>query len=235
MAAELAKEQDNQSYELYSEGLSLVFSRNEFYRKAHHRVLTTLLVSLVFNAAMAVIVSWLWAEKIPPVYFPTDPSGGLLKELPLNQPVFSDDEVKNFAIKASKAITSLDYLNYRGDLQGARKYFTDRGFDNYIRALDDSRNLETVLDQRLVSRGELAGKVNIRNAKAGGRHVWYIDVPMNIRYQNQNLKIVQPVTLHILVGRVPTTVALKAMQIAQIWIADRSDNKFKDNGDGNAA
>ena len=220
MTAETARE-DSSSNALYAESLEFIFSRNEFYKTAHHRVLVTTIVSLIFNVAMTTILLWLWMEKISPVYFPTDPNGRLLRELPLSEPIFSDAEVQRFAIKAAKAVTSFDYLNYRRDLQGARKYFTDKGFDNYIKALDESRNLTTVLDQRLVSRGELVGKVTLKNSQIGGRHVWFVNVPMNIRYENQALTIIQPLELHLLIGRVPTTVSLQAMQIAQMWIEDR--------------
>ena len=71
----------------------------------------------------------------------------------------------------------------------ARQFFTDRGFDQYIVALDKSRNLETVKQENLVSSGEIAGEISMRNTFIGGRYVWYVDIPMRIRYRQPSIPV----------------------------------------------
>ena len=225
MSEQIALNQES----LHDTSLAYVFLRNEFYTHRYRQLVVVLLISISFNAILGSIVYWEWSSAIPPVYFATDPTGRVLQDLPLENPVLTDDQVKSFALKATQRVLSMDYKNFRATLQYGRQFFTDGAFDEYLLALKASHNLETVRQQKMVTRAELVGDMTIQNRVIDGRYFWRVTIPMNVIYQGENnkkrLKIIQPISAQLTIGRVYTTQSLYAILIEQILIADRVGTK----------
>jgi len=204
--------------------LELVRLRNNFYRDNYRRSVIVLLLSMLMNFLLAAAVYYLYITKPQPIYFATNENGSLLQMIPLDQPYITDDQLLRWAVEACTAAYSFNFLDYRNNLQQARKYFTEAGFDSYVKALEQSGNLATVEDKRLVVKAYLTDNpVIVSRGTLGGqsRYVWQVEVPMVVRYVSAGAELKQPVLVKLLVGRVSTLDSVSGVAIAQFVVEDR--------------
>jgi hypothetical protein len=129
-----------------------------------------------------------------------------IKDLNVNDP--ENALVVYWAKQAAVAIYDYDYVNYRQALQGVRDYFTLNGHDEFLVALNFSRNLEAVKNNLQVVSAEVVGDVSVISGAYLDRLAWKVMVPLKVTYRNitdqpieQNviadLLIVRETTLHV--------------------------------------
>jgi intracellular multiplication protein IcmL len=124
--------------------------------------------------------------------------------------------------RAAIAAFSYNFLDYQDDLQQMRQYFTAAGFDNYLEALQQSGNLDTVLSKRLVVKGVVTEvPVIVQHGLIKGRYAWKIEIPMLISYVSANETLEQPILVTMLISRVPTKDKPQGIAIAQFVVEDR--------------
>lgn len=204
-------------------GLEAVRFRNQFYRDGYRRVLSVLLISFLLNAALVGYIYFQYITRPTPTYFATNEDGTLKELIPLNQPHVNQEQLLSWASQAALASYSFNFLDYRSNLQNARKYFTPEGFDNFVKALDTSGNLQTVIDRRLVVKPVITDvPIIVREGMINNqRYGWRIQIPMLIQYVSASDKIEQPVLVTLLVVRVSTLDASQGIAIASFVTEDR--------------
>lgn len=204
-------------------GLEAVRFRNQFYRDGYRKVLSILLISFLVNAALVTFVYFLYVTRPAPTYFATAEDGTLKELVPLNQPYVNQEHLLSWASQAAIAAYSFNFLDYRSNLQSARQYFTPEGFDNFVKALDNSGNLQTVIKNRLVVKPVITDVPIIvkEGMIAGERYGWRVQIPMLIQYVSASDKIEQPVLVTLLIVRVSTLTSSGGIAIASFVTEDR--------------
>jgi len=202
-----------------SKALETVVLRNTFYRDNYYRMmaicvwLTLLLIGLVGFAFYQRTL------RPAPQYFATTPDGTLIQLVPLDQPNLSPNTLVQWATQASTAAYTFNFVNYREAFQYARGFFTTEGYNNFIKALSDSRNLEAVKEKKLVVSSVPTGvPVIVNEGKIGDRYAWQVEMPMLISYQSATEVIRQDIKLSLLVVRVPTLDSPRGVGIAQFIV-----------------
>jgi len=202
--------------------VELVRMRNNFYRDSYRRVTIILLLSMLLNFLLAGGIYYLYKTKPQPIYFATNENGSLLQMIPLDQPYITDDQLLRWSVEAATAAYSFNFLDYQNNLQQARKYFTEEGFKNYYEALQNSGNLSTVQDKRLVVKATVSDIPLITTkGMLNGRYVWKVQVPMIVRYVSAGAEFKQPILVELLIGRVSTLDSAAGVAIAQFVVTDR--------------
>ncbi|MFI4954507.1 MAG: type IVB secretion system apparatus protein IcmL/DotI [Gammaproteobacteria bacterium] len=204
-------------------GVEAVRFRNQFYRDGYRRVLFILLISFLLNAVLVSIIYYQIISRPTPTYFATNQDGTLKELIPLNQPHVSQEQLLSWASQAAIAAYSFNFLDYRSNLQNARKYFTPEGFDNFVKALDDSGNLQAVIQKRLVVKPVITDvPIIVKEGMIGGiRYGWRLQIPMLIQYVSASDKIEQPVLVTLLVVRVSTLDSSEGIAISSFVTEDR--------------
>lgn len=177
------------------------------------------------------------SEELAPKYFPTTPDGRLIISPPFseNHLLLSKQQVSTTGViygmpQPTKTFYELqqygedalvlywtelavlymfdyDYVHYRAVIENARQFFTPQGHDNFIQALVDSRNLETVKARSAVVVPELTGAVKLLGTQmVEGHYTWDLEVPIKLTYQSvaDPEPIVQNLLAKISVARVST-------------------------------
>ncbi len=182
-----------------NQGLELVNTRNNFYRKNYHSAVINFLLLFSTIIALAIFVIFKHITTVYTLYFPTTPSGEYIKMPPLdvnhlmitNESFNPDGTLKDYPLInisdlgeninpetaiieywAKNAIVHLhdyDYVNYRQALQDIRDYFTLRGHDSFLEALRFSRNLEAVKLNFQVLSADISGPLTIDAGKIGAK------------------------------------------------------------------
>jgi intracellular multiplication protein IcmL len=116
-------------------------------------------------------------------YFAVDNTGHLLEDVPINKLNMSKDEMLDWTVKAVEAVNSYDYVNYRAELQDARKYFNDYGWSNYKKSLDAANNLIAIIQRKIISIARVIERPKIiKEGILYGAYAWRIKMPILVTY-----------------------------------------------------
>jgi intracellular multiplication protein IcmL len=161
----------------------LVHLRNEFYRKKYRFTMGMYLLSLVVIAVLISLLVYIMRHPVAPRYFVADDLGRLIREIPLTQPNMSTDDVMAWTVEAIENTYSYDYVNYRGQLQNAQKYFTEFGWRNYLNGLTASNNLLALTQRQMVFVGKVIGKPTlIIESLLGGAYAYKFELQLLVTY-----------------------------------------------------
>lgn len=206
-----------------NEALETVVSRNHFYRDNYRRVLSALLLMVVINVGLVGVVLYQVSHRPSPEYFATSADGKITKLSPLSTPVVPTHELLQWANTAAVAVNTYTFVNYRKELQTASEYFTPDGWRNYQKALKDSGNLDMVTSRRLIATAVATGApVVIDQGLISGRYAWKVQIPLLVTYESASTNIKQPITVTMIITRVPVLNIPKGIAIAQFYASDRS-------------
>lgn len=179
--------------------------RNNFYRDNYHRLML-ICIGLIFICTC--LLFWAFyerAKKPMPRYFATTYDGKLIPLIPLNQANLTDNELLQWAVEAAVACYSFNYENYRKALQDARIFFTKEGYEFFMRALNDSNNLQAVIEKKMIVSAKPTGAAVVLNQGAKqGLYSWDVKLPMEISYRNETTPIRQYVVLTMRIVRTST-------------------------------
>lgn len=165
------------------DALVLVHTRNEFYRRKFRFLLGVYVLSLIANIILFSMIVYLVKHPTAPLYFPADKVGRLLPNIPTSVANMSNPEVVNWTIEAVENSYSYDFINYRGQLQNAQKYFTDFGWRTYMDALRKSNNFVALKERQYVIIAKVVGPPKlIRQGLIQGAMAWKFEMPVLITY-----------------------------------------------------
>lgn len=207
-------------------GLELVMLRNNFYRDNFRRMMIVCLALLAIIAGLISYIFYQEQNKPKPTYFATTSDGKLIKLIPLNQPNLKSNALLQWATEAGTAAYTFNFVNYRKALQDVRQYFTKRGYENFLKALTDSRNLEAVKSKKLVVSAVPTGAPVIlkEGATSNGRYAWQVQFPMLLTYQSASDSIRQNIIVTMLITRIPTLESEKGVGIASFVVREGAGN-----------
>ncbi len=192
-------------------------------------LILTLLVGFMWYQNRAIFVS--------PKYFPTTPDGRLILSPPFNENhlLLSKQEItasgvivgmpaptKNYyeleplgenalviywTQLAVEQMFNYDYVHYRATIEMVRKYFTAEGHANFVKALVDSKNLETVTARSAVVVPSITDEIKIVKTYVYADHyAWDLEVPLRLTYEStmDAEPLVQNLLARMSIGRVTT-------------------------------
>lgn len=113
-----------------------------------------------------------------------------LSGLSLDKPGVDDATVSCFARAAVKASLTYDYEHYQRSLLQAKKYYTLYGWQEFMRALKASNNLEAVKAKKLRVITHITGKASIKKSGVSkGVYQWALEFPIRTQYVDLNNKV----------------------------------------------
>lgn len=165
------------------DAVSLILTRNIFYRRYYHLALACFALSLVMIVCLSGLLFYIATYPTKPIYFATDEVGKLMQVIPLSEPNMSTEDAARWAVDSVEAAYSYDYVNYRAELQSAQKYFTNYGWRSYMKALEASNNL-VALEQRqmIVSAKVIETPKLVRAGVLSGRYAYRFEMPVLVTY-----------------------------------------------------
>lgn len=201
------------------DALAAIYKRNAFYRRMQHHLAVVFLLSIITNILLMAVAVYQHRNPPAPRYFPISINGKILPLYPLDQPNQTDDSVISWATEAAVAAFSYSYVNYREELQASSGFFTADGWKLFLRALEDSNNLEAVKEKRFVVSARVVGVPKVLDKGfLGERYTWRIQIPLQVTYQNADEYTQQYNLVTLLVTRESTLNAPRGIGIAQFVV-----------------
>ncbi len=156
-----------------SSALELIYLRNEFYKRKFFVAAILLALSILVNIGAISVLGYLLKNPPHPLYFVADSVGRLMQDIPVNAPNMTTEEAMAWAIDAVQTAYTMDYSNYRAELQNAQKYFTDYGWRNYMQGLTSSRNLDALTQRKYIQIASVVSRPDVLAEGLMGGHYAY--------------------------------------------------------------
>jgi intracellular multiplication protein IcmL len=202
------------------DALIAVQMRNSFYRDGQRKIMIVLLLSILSNFILAAILTYIITHPPEPKYFATSINGRITPLFALNEPNQSDSAVLQWANQAAIAAFSYNFVNYRTELQASSGFFTAEGWDQFLRALQESNNLVAVKTKKLiVSAVATRAPVILQKGILNGRYSWRVQMPVLVTYQSASEFTQQNNVVTMLITRVSTLNSPRGIGIAQFVVA----------------
>jgi len=201
------------------DALTAVTLRNSFYRDGQRKIMIVLLLSILCNFILAGILTYVLTHPPAPKYFATSISGRITPLFALNEPNQSDSAVLQWANQAAIAAFSYNFVNYRTELQASSGFFTAEGWDQFLKALEDSNNLIAVKAKKLiVSAVATKAPVILQKGILNGRYAWRVQMPLLVTYQSASEFSQQNNVVTVLISRVSTLNSPRGIGISQFVV-----------------
>lgn len=206
---------------VYNNALSLVFVRNEFYKKKFHFVLGIFVLNLLGVIALSCMLIYLIKNPPHPIYFVADPVGRLIQDIPVSEPNMSLEEVSAWTVEAVQSAYTYDYMNYRSQLQSAQKYFTLGGWRSYMNNLTKSNNLVALTTRSLIQMGAVVRPPQLLiQGHMGSVYAYKFQLQVLMTYwyppYNDKSKIYNPLLVTVIVQRRGLLESYKGLAVGQM-------------------
>src|SRR3990167_3289778 len=103
-----------------SDALTLILTRNQYYRRLYLLTLAAFVLSVVTIISLFGVFVFIKRGLVRPLYFATNSIGQLIPIIPVDQPNMDDEAIKAWAADAVTHTYSYDYVNYHEQLQYAQ-------------------------------------------------------------------------------------------------------------------
>lgn len=193
-------------------------SRHETYQKAfRYSAMANIVLALI--TLLSVSMAWsAFTSKPEPRYFATREDGGIVPLVAVSQPFLSNGQVTNFAVEAVTRAMTMDFKNWRDDLNEASGYFQrPDGWSNFLKALEASGTLDFVRNKRLVSNAVANGATIVKSGvNEKGHYSWIVQIPLTITFESASERSRENVLAEVVVSRLPTWESSRAVGITRI-------------------
>jgi intracellular multiplication protein IcmL len=182
--------------------------KSDFYRDGYHKIV--LCLGLIIVAIMLLIASciYLYVNKPPPVYFPTDKDWRILPPVAVEVPYLTSSSLLQWVGNVMRGAFYYDFTNYKDQVQENRSYFTDQGWLAFQGMLNNYASSDVVNIKKTFVNGSPNGAPFIINeGLLENRYAWWVQIPMTISYIStvKNMTTTnKQVIFQMLVVRVPT-------------------------------
>lgn len=205
------------------DALKTVHHRNKFYKDNQRRVVVAVIIALAVNLIMAFLLIYIITHPPRPKYFATSINGRITPLYPLNEPNQSDSAVLQWANQAAIAAFSYNFVNYRDELQAASGFFTSDGWKQFLAALSQSNNLDSVKVKKLVvSAVATRAPIILEKGVLNGRYSWRVQMPILVTYQSASEFTQQNLVVTMLITRVSTLNSPRGIGISQFVVTPAS-------------
>lgn len=188
-----------------------------------------LIIILIF------LIGYIISSKPKPQYFVVDEKKQIFASVPLNEPIYNNAQIRDWAAQIMLRLYDLNYINYPTRVEQNASLFTPDGYKKYIAQLS-SIDLPTLVNGKFVSKAVLCNIVKIDfnttgvyNIDTKDTYVWTLTLPMNIQYQSKDTyNVAARVVMRV--QRVSELDYLGGLVISDIAVYDRINvNGYSDS------
>ena len=176
-----------------------------FQRDQHHgwrRAAAWLLVCNVLTAVA--FAGYVHFHSTVYIAVAATPDGRLVPLTPLDEPIMSDAALRNWTVSAVTEAFTLGHHDWRLRLAGIREYFSDAGYESFLKGLDESLFLDRLRDNLQVASAVAQGAPVIVDTRFfAGRVGWAVEFPMLVTFSAGTRRVSQELVAQVLVMRVP--------------------------------
>lgn len=197
------------------DGLALLMLRNGFYNN-NMKKLTYVMIGqfVMIGILIATTIRMMEFTDTRDYYFPVQTDNSLIIERPLSEPVFSDEQIVDWAEQAVTNTMTFGYYDHLIRLQDSRRYFTTPGWASFTKALSDAKFLAIIgAESDPVIRGTkqvVASRMRpgerariIKKGISNFRYTWVVEVIIDVGMYERSRQVRFPWRVELTINRQP--------------------------------
>ncbi len=179
---------------------------NAFYRLHYHQIIIGIMVVIIILFAVLSFTVYQMLNRPQPVFNAAQANGEVMQLRPYEEPNLLPSTILRWASKAATVAYTYDYAHYREQIDAARLYFTQDGWNDFGNSL--SSLLDRVVQNKLIVTSVVYDTPVISNQGPlpGYDYVWKVQIPFLVTYQSENTQVNQKYYVVLTIVRVPTAV-----------------------------
>lgn len=179
---------------------------DEVYCFDYLKRMRRIMVWMALACVLAIGAAWTaWTTRPQPQYFLVQ-DGRVLENIPVKQPIGNSAQVSSWLSGELRSIFSFDFVHYKEQLESHKTSFTPQGWDAFLRALQDSKFIQSVRENRqVVSATPTSAPRVIAEGELGGRYAWKIEQDFVFTFYAGPRTQSQNVMISATIVRVPTS------------------------------
>ena len=193
-------------------------SRHETWKAGFGRIARTNMLLSAATAISVAISGWSLTRDREVLYFVMDQDGQMTRIEPVSEPKFQDNQVINFATEAITRSMRITFDEWRDDNAKAAGYYTTEGWPQFVSALESSKTLDYIRDNKLnASATPIQAVIIDRGTDQNGVYSWVVQVQYRVNYQGAgNVDIPREYRADMVVVRVPPQDNPRAIAVSRI-------------------
>lgn len=155
----------------------------EFAKSQYTRSLGILILSFIITISVVLETYYVLSYKPPIKYIPVYADSSIIDPIPLDKPFRTDAEMRQWLADASKEIFSYGYLNVDTHGSKIKKYFTDKGYEDYMNMFKNSPDISRVKSKKMeVIASSIGSPTKLHDGdKLSGKNFAYWEYKISIR------------------------------------------------------
>ncbi len=98
----------------------------------------------------------------------------------------TDQDVEHWSRKAILSVFTYNYKNYQKTFESSSHYFTESGWQSFMKALKESHNLEAVTANKMTVTAVVTGRPLIKRSLVKNNCVWNIQIPLEVIFKGED-------------------------------------------------
>ena len=206
------------------DALQVIRLRNDFYRDGFHKILLGLGMILLAIILLVAMSLYLFLGKGGGVDVACDNEWRIVPPVPLNQPYLKTADLIQWVSTVLPTVFTYDFINYKDQLNANTPNFTGTGWSKLLEVLNNYEVYNAVTQAKLFVNGSAGGAPFILNqGLLSGKYGWWVQMPINLGYSSYERKYTQPITLQVLVIRIPTLNNLYGVAIDNVVVVSSAN------------
>lgn len=187
---------------------------NSFYRNYYHWIIIGISGAVFLLICMILLLLYQVYNKPLPVFAAQQPNGKSIALTPYDLPNIQPDVITRFAAQAATVAYTYNFANYQDQLNAARPYFTENGWNDYRTAVDPT--ISQIVSKQLILNGVVSSPPTINNqGLLNGVETWRVAVPFLATIQSSGATETRTYMVLLTIVRVPTNINKRGIGIDQ--------------------
>ena len=189
---------------------------NGFYKRYYHYFLYGIMLALVVIFGLGSIILIQISHRPLPSFTAVQFNNKQKMLLSAyTEPNLLPETIIRWAAMAATTAYSFDFVNYQKQVNAARPYFTDKGWQEYLASVNPL--LSTIVQNQLFVTSVVRNKPVISNQGnlPDLGYTWRIQVPFLVSYQSANTASKKSYTVLLTIVQVPTNINPQGIGIDQ--------------------
>lgn len=127
----------------------------------------------------------LWRVAYPDNKYFTTEGGRVIEIYPLDSPGHDEIDVAAFGADTIRKSFTLNFVHYKNQMTELAGRYSEKGFEDYYKALNSSNVLSSVKEKRMNLDPEVGPGIIYSRGKVNGVFTWEFQYPVTLRLQGQ--------------------------------------------------
>lgn len=206
--------------------LKMVKIRNGFFWAEYRNLIAVNILAASLLVIGLGAAGYLFSYNPPNKYYPTTPDYRLIMSPPVNEEYLPEADVIQVATNAIRGIWSYDYINWESQITEATKWFTVKGWNEFVKEFQASGVIKSVLANGQIASIRIKEAPYIKEKKLyNGSFTWIVVFPSTAISYTGREKIEFNYIVEMEMVRMPLDLSQRGVSVNALRVVENSASR----------